>query len=233
MLKSAAFLVVPGAMGGLGLLYDPGSFPNGQPVWEKAHLVEVGVVFDEEAVRAALPSGLEPNQRFTGGIAIYSDPGNQDIALPDGGYVWIDVDYQAGARYIVRSLTDAGSPPSLAIDPDKSVTHHVSEVTGDGLLRADVMAGREGSLELVVQPILNTCQTGLQSLSQLTFASDPDGHLRIAPNQIAGAWCDADVVSADVIAATDDALGTLAPKQILWAGVAVPLGPNPFVASSQ
>ena len=233
MLKSAAFLVVPGAMGGLGLLYDPGSFPGGQPVWEKAHLVEVGVVFDEEAVRAALPPSLEPSQGFTGGIGIYSSPGDQDNALPDGGYVWIDVDYQTGTRYIVRSLSEAGAHPDIATDPDKLVAHLAAEETSDGLLRADIMAGSEGGLDLIVQPILNTCQTGLEALSQRTFASGLKGRLQTAPNQIVETWCDADVVSADVTALPHDVLSTLEPKQILWAGVAVPLGPSPLDTHSE
>ncbi len=171
MLKSAAFLVVPGVMGGIGLLYDPGGFPDGQPAWEKAHLVEVGVIFDEEAVRSALPSGLEPTQRFTGGIAVYSNLGDRGIVVPSDGYVWIDLDYQAGARYIVRSFSTAGPQPDSAAHPDMLAKRHVDEETGDGPLRADVMAGSQGGLDLVVQPILRTCQTGFASLSQSSKAA--------------------------------------------------------------
>jgi hypothetical protein len=219
MLKTAALVAVPGALGGLGLLYESEAGPPGSLQYPAMHLVEVGVAFDEADVRALLPEGLIPVTGFTGGLALYTSDHPASGHMSAGGYLWIDVDYRGTARYVVRSFaaTDpSGETPTLIkATPDESAPD---------LLQA--LAGSEeiGGLELSVGSALNSCRTGPAEVSPQVFASGPDGSLRVAPTPIIAAWCQADARSVRVMPGTEHALPGLEPERVLWAMVATPLG---------
>jgi hypothetical protein len=104
MLKTSVFLVVAGALGGLSLLYNPSPYSFRPLQHRGSQLVEVGVAFDEAAVRALLPEGLTPASGFTGGFALYKTDDQSAAAGTPSGYIWFDVSYRGTARYIVTSF---------------------------------------------------------------------------------------------------------------------------------
>jgi hypothetical protein len=122
-MKAAAVIAVSSVMGGAGLLYGPEGPSSPWSPYERAYAVEVGVVFEEAAVRNALPAGLDPAPGLTGGIAVYG--GEEGLALSplSTGHVWIDTVEEvsgATARYMVTGFTTDSSErasPSLWMSP--------------------------------------------------------------------------------------------------------------------
>src|SRR5262249_40523092 len=57
-----------------------------------ANLVLIGVVWDEGAVRKALPLGITPVKEMTGGINIYQTEKAYVIGTYQSAYFWVDIE---------------------------------------------------------------------------------------------------------------------------------------------
>src|SRR5947209_467211 len=64
------------------------------PPYEVTGMTGVGisVVWDEAAIRKALPPGIEPAKGMTGGIAIYSVQRGNAIAPYSAAYLYVDIE---------------------------------------------------------------------------------------------------------------------------------------------
>jgi hypothetical protein len=184
-----------------------------------SHLVEVGVAFDEAAVRALLPEGLTPARGFTGGFALYKTDDQSAAAATPSGYIWFDVSYRGTARYIVRSFVageQTNEPLILAeATPDESDPDLLHHIVGSQAFRG---------LELVVKATPESCRAGMAEVSAQVFVLGRDGSLGVAQSPIIADWCEAEVHFVRMMAEPEEALDGLVPLRVLWAGVARPLG---------
>lgn len=215
MPKIAAFLVVPGALGGAALLHDPVEGPLAS---QRAQLIEVGVTFDEEAVRNLLPTGFTPSGTFTGGLALYMSPDGLDGDPATQGYVWIDINYRGNARYVVQSF-----PPAAQRSESTSAMQAAYRSSEAEVIEAGVGTEVGGGLAVAIKPLPATCRAGLAQASPYVFLEDPSGTARLTHSPVFSRWCDAELVALDLQAATDDSLSWLEPRQVNWVGLATPL----------
>ncbi len=182
---------------------------------------DVGVTFDEEAVRAALPASLEPVEGFTGGLSIYITP-HGSFAPYSAGYLWIDVAGHNGTdggpgRYMVRGFYSSNFPEDIAQAEIVLGEGRISEENGT----IHAVAGPSGStaIEIVMTPVIEDCANGLSAVSNYLFGGNQDGSAEVMHIPVVFDWCDAEVASATITAPDDDVLSALMPKEILWGGV--------------
>ncbi|HVG47334.1 MAG TPA: hypothetical protein VM899_04255 [Rubellimicrobium sp.] len=216
MLKIAAFLAVPGALGGLTLLHDPTGGPS---VRQGTHLIEVGVTFDEAAVRDILPAGFTPASTFTGGLGLFVDQSGPDAGAAAQGYVWIDVNYRGTARYVVRSFPSAAQPNGA--EPNVVTAAYHGPETGN----IEVVTGSEaqGGFVVAVEPLPATCRAGLAQATPYVFAQGSRGRIGLTLSPVYTRWCDAKLLALDIGASADDALSRLELLEVNWVGLATPL----------
>lgn len=231
MLKPIAILTVSGTLGGVGLYYEGGGRPAAPEPLLAPYLVEVGVVFPEAAVRAALPQGIEPAPGFTGGIAVY---GGQEghAGLPHAaGYVWLDVEAGEGlTRYRLKGFTSEAYEDTSTAALDASSTRLLSELGRRDILHVVTWPDQVSGLELVVSPSSEPCSP--VSRAQNLIAEDPatEGQGMIVMPVLAG-WCvtEAEVAVARITAPPGHPLRPFVPQQVLWAEIARPVGEAPHL----
>ncbi len=232
MPKFVIVLAVPGVVAGLSLLnaWDvPGHEHSAEP---EVRLIEIGLAFDGDAVRAALPQGLEPAEGLTGGVAVYFVTDGQTVAPQSSGYVWIDVKHGPRARYMLRSflseVTIAGSDERSERLRASLVADRLGSGAVDGVAEATryalAVTSGPARLDLVVDPAPGACSVGTTPLTEYLFASGADGGLELLRNPFTTGWCEAHVTAAGATAPIGDVLEPFAPERVLWAGVATPLG---------
>jgi hypothetical protein len=199
----------------------------------EVRLIEIGLTFDREAVRAALPDGLEPAEGFTGGVAVYFVADGPIIVPQSAGYVWVDVKYGHNARYILRSFHSEATTQGAGERSDAlvaslaagSVTPAAPGGEAAGATRyAVAVTSDPARLDVVIDPVPEACSPQIVGLSQYLFASGTDAGLEVPGGPFAADWCEAHVASVGVTAPVRSVLGPFEPERILWAGVATPLG---------
>lgn len=231
MLKIAAAVAVPTALGGATLLYAPSETGSEDFLYQEAYIVEVGVFFDEAAVRAALPEGLEPVADFTGGIAIYGGEESgrlRSLSPLSAGYVWIDLAPLQGAdqaptRYMLTSLASSNDSVAPALPLDSAVLAEEHGTAGEGLLRAVAQPGPGTTLELTVRLPATPCVSGFTEAGGDLLTLAGDERLGLIDMPVVMDHCPAEALSARVEAPSGNILQNFNPRQILWATVAAPL----------
>lgn len=222
MLKPAAILAASGTLGGVSLYYSGGGDPTGQAPDLGAYLVEVGVVFPEAAIRAALPEGVEPTPGFTGGIAVHGDKAPWAAS---SGHVWLDVQTEDGpARYLLVASASQDNKDGSKLTQGALGFHGTSE--GD-ILHVMTWPDAVSSLELFVRAEPVACSHGREAdtdVRTVSFTGAPAA--REAPS-ITG-WCrmEAEAAVARVTAPPGHPLRPFIPSQVLWAEIMIPPGPG-------
>lgn len=238
MLKTAAIVAIPSVLGGVGLLFSPGEMLTRQSPYQSAYAVEVGMVFDERAVRGALPKGFKPAPGFTGGIAIYGGDEGWALSPMSTGHVWIDVVEKASgsaARYMLTSFASEGAEGRSTIPSDVATLGETHELDDDGFLHILAWPDRVSTLELVVKPSTGPCTARDSAERQDLLTSGPGGSLGVIHMPAALDWCDmeADVGWASVTAPFGHVLRPFVPQQVLWAQIAQPLDAGLSAAVSE
>lgn len=245
MSKSIAVIAVivviaaPGLLGGISMLLDPNQPPSvqspyqssGQSPYQESYILEVGVTFEEAAVRAALPEGLEPVAGSTGGIAIYGgEQGEKLRGLSPllAGYVWIDLAQPPGsnatpARYMLTSLAPADLGAMSTAQSDGAVLGEAHGIAEDSFLRAVARSGPGTALELMARLPSSDCSSGFTEGGGDLLTLGSDKELGLIDMPVVLDHCPAEALSARVEAPSEHVLAALAPKHILWASVAIPL----------
>lgn len=185
----------------------------------------VGVTFDGEAVRAALPASLEPAEGFTGGLSIYTTPYGS-LAPYTAGYLWIDVAGHDGSdggagRYMVRGYYSENFHQAADIAQAEVVLGEGRISEENGTIHA--VAGPPGSsvIEIVMTPTTEGCATGLAVVANYLFEGNEEGSAEVMYIPVVLDWCDAEVASVTISAPDDEVLSALVPREILWGGVEV------------
>ncbi len=160
MLKSVAVLAVPSVLSGVGLLYGPDGAPSPWSPYERAYAAEVGVAFEEAAVRAVLPEGYEPAPGFTGGIAIFGGEEGWTLSPLSTGHVWIDVVEEVSgdpARYMLTGFASESREGTSTIPLDVAALGETHELDGEGVLRILAWPDRVTTLSLVMKASTADC----------------------------------------------------------------------------
>jgi hypothetical protein len=186
--------------------------------------IGVNVVFDAAAVRRVLPPGIEPVDEMTGGINLYNAEEGYGLTPFSAFYIYVNIkgfDSAGGTkgRWTLQGVYGPETKVSEAIrkyhgwpvraGESRRVTKDASTV-GMGTL-----AGQE-VVRLVVTPKPTTCKSVAGILNEL---SQLDTTREIVFWQItyAGELCEADPVSAEIMAPAGDPLHPLKPVKILGA----------------
>lgn len=211
------------AMGVLALASTGGAAasdaPNGPFLAVGGLVVEVGLSFDEAAVRAALPEGLKPAEGFTGGIDIYSADHGWGIAPYSAGYLWIDLadhpspDGTAG-RYMVMGFYSEKFRAIAALHQDVIVDGSGTLTETDGTIVGS--AGPDGAevFRLSVKVDQTKCFTAVEGMGDYIWKAAAGFTVMHIPTVFDG--CEAQPLSVEVLA-KDGPLAGLKPTAMLWA----------------
>ncbi len=173
--------------------------------------VEINVVWDEAAVRKALPRGIEPVKEVTGGINIYSVERGNVVAPYSAAYFYVDVEgfdspdgvkgrwMLAGAYGPDPKTSEAlrqynglpVRPGSSRIESTADGKHAVGTVNGHDVITADF------------KPVPGSCQPAAVRLNYVALA--PQGEQpEVNHIPFVGEICKAEPVSAKIVAPSGD-----------------------------
>ncbi len=184
----------------------------------------IGITLNEAAVRAALPSGLEPAEGITGGINVYTSKGGDGVAAYARTYVWVDLqgfDSVDGnkARYILWSATSTG--------PDKLKKVGYLEVQGDTSLskKGNAVSGTltvAGSTALTAAIELAEGPKCGPVVGSLNYPSQPDGAQGLVISQFTylATGCAATPVAVELAVEKAHPLSAFKPEKLVWAAFA-------------
>ncbi len=183
----------------------------------------IGVTLDEEAVRAALPEGLEPAEGMTGGVNLYTSTGGEGVDPYDRCYVWVDLvgfDSITGnkGRYIlwIAGTSHLGKMERLGYRAEAGET----AVTINGTsASATTSVGGEEVITAMVEFPDDACGPARGSLNYPSVPVGADG-MPVTQYLFAAEICGATPVSVEFSAPADHTLSTLKPELAGWAAVA-------------
>lgn len=182
-------------------------------------LIEVGIAFDEAAVRAALPKGLEPAEGFTGGVDIYTVGYGWGTGPYTAGYVWLDLAGPPGptgapARYMVRGYYSVRFYPSEEFDVIVPGSSSLKETDGEFV----ATAGPEGQVVLsaTLKGDSSKCISGASGMDEYVWGEE-SGSLLVTYIPAVGDVCEATPLAVEIATDKDSALAGLTPKELLWA----------------
>lgn len=195
------------------------------PPWQ-VHVSDyliVGVVWNETAIRKALPPGIKAVAGMTGGIAVYKSDGGYGISPYDSAYGYVDIegfDTAQGAkgRWILQGLYGPDEKVAAAIRVAYGWAVRAGEVT-----LTETMRGRRGVASIGGRDVLDV-ELNLSALpcSAVGGINHYVGGTAAKPlvNQIpfTGQWCGGEPVKANVVAPADDPFAALVPVKVIWAG---------------
>ena len=180
------------------------------------HVIEIGIAFDEAAVRAALPKGLEPAEGFTGGVDIYNVGYGWGVGAYSAGYVWLDLAGPPGpggapVRYIVRGyFSHLFYPFDVLVQGGSTLEESNGVFTGT--------AGPEGSVALraVIKGDSSKCNLGASGMDDYVWGHE-SGSFMVTHIPAVGDVCEAAPIKVEIATDKDPALAGLTPKELLWA----------------
>jgi hypothetical protein len=186
--------------------------------------VFVGVVWDEPAIRTALPSGVRPVAGMTGGINVYQVAQGHVIGPYQSAYLWVDVEgYDAApampARWMLAGVYGPDPKTAKALSQYYNLPVRIGssrfESTAQGKRAIATLNGRD-ILNVEIKSRSDDGSVGtflLHYLSQLA----PNGELIV--NQIPGVarTREAEVIAVSIDAPSGDLFASFPIKQTAWA----------------
>jgi hypothetical protein len=180
------------------------------------HII-VGVVWDETAVRRALPAWVTPVEGMTGAINIYQAERGYGLTPYQSAYFWVDVegyDSPSGVkgRWMLQGVYGPDEKTSAALKqysglPVRNGTSRF-EQTSEGKAAIGTVNGQD-FVTVVIKPS-NECEAGAVTLNYPTTK----GLIEIPA---AGTVCKAEPVSATVHAPKGDPFAAFTPLKVTWA----------------
>jgi len=220
---TTAAIVAVFVAGGTVAQADDGKVPP--PPWQVqvSDYLIVGVVWNEAAIRKALPPGIKAVAGMTGGIAVYKSDGGYGISPYDSAYGYVDIegfDTAQGAkgRWILQGIYGPEEKMAAAIRSAYGWSVRAGEVT-----LTETTRGRRGVAAIggrdVLDVELNLSALPCSAVGGINHYVSGTAAKPIV-NQIpfAGQWCGGEPVKANVVASADDPFATFVPAKILWAG---------------
>jgi hypothetical protein len=212
------------------------------PPYQLAGLSGVGisVVWDEAAVRKALPPGVQPAKGMTGGITIYAVPRGYAITPYSAAYLYVDVegfDSPEGikGRWMLAGVY--GPQPKTAATLTKYYGFPLRtgearlEPIADGKRAVGILNGQD-VVAAEIKSVPNGCAPGAVQLNYLSLLRETE---QVVVNTIpfAGDFCKADLVSAKITAPSGDAFSSFPIAKLISAsefsnGAATFTAPRPI-----
>jgi hypothetical protein len=190
-----------------------------------ANGVGVGVVWDEAAIRKALPPGIEPVKGMTGGINIYSAERGYPMGPYSAVYFYVDIegfDSPEGikGRWMLAGVYGPEAKTSAALKafyglPVRPGTSRV-EPTADGKRAIGSVNGQDfvtAEIKLVPGP----CKAGDALLNYVSLSPQAEG-ISVIKIPFVGDSCKAEPVSAKVTAASGDPFSAYPISKVIRAG---------------
>lgn len=180
--------------------------------------VIVGVVWDEKAVRKALPSWVVPAQGMTGAINIYSATGGYGLTPFQSAYFWIDIegfDSVSGikGRWMLHGVYGPQEKTVVAMRdwegfPVRNGTARI-ESTAEGK-RAIGTVDNHDFVSVEIKSTPGACEPGAVTINYLTRKG-------LVEVPAAGEVCKAEPVLVQVHARPGDPFAEFQPLKTLWA----------------
>jgi len=218
---AAALCVAGASAAGAGSPY-----PEPPYMIAKADLISVAITLDEDAVRDALPEGVEPVDGITGGINIYRSRNGYGLGPYSAGYVWVDIegfDSPDGTkgRWILKAVH--GPAPHVAEAQWSQygipTTPGSAELAfGSSFARGTAMKDGAPIAEVAVSVKAEECGP---AAGALYYPSLPSEGEIIVVNEIpwAAEFCPAEPDSVESDAGAGGYFEGFAPESVTWAGV--------------
>lgn len=192
--------------------------PSAAPPYVVAgtHHVVVAVVWDEAAIRRALPAGVEPVPAMTGAINLYQADRGYGIGPYQGVYFWVDVegfDSPSGVkgRWMLAGAYSEGTAAAFGEHFRLPVRVGGSRlVATDGGLRA---VGEAAGRDVVTVDVRRRDEPCAEAAVALFYPS-PAGLIEIP---FVGTMCAADAVRVAVQAPPGDPFAAFVPVEVLGA----------------
>ena len=180
------------------------------------HII-VGVVWEEAAVRRALPAWVTPVEGMTGAINIYQAERGYGLTPYQSAYFWVDVegyDSPSGVkgRWMLQGVYGPDDKTSAALKeysglPVRNGTSRF-EQTAEGKSAIGTLNGRD-FVTVLIKPS-NECEASAVTLNYLTATG-------VTEIPAAGTVCKAEPVSATVDAPKGDPFAAFKVAKVIWA----------------
>jgi hypothetical protein len=189
-----------------------------------ANGVSIGVVWDEGSIRKALPPGVEPVKGMTGGINIYSAEHGYVIGPYSAAYFYVDVEgfdspegikgrWMLAGVYGPQPITSAalktygGFPVRLGtsrMEPAADGKRAIGTVNGQDFVTAEF------------KPVPGACEAATALLNYVSLSPETK-QVTVTKIPFVGDRCKAELVSAKITAASDDAFAAYSISKAIWA----------------
>jgi hypothetical protein len=173
--------------------------------------VTVNIVWDEAAIRKALPPGIEPVKGMTGGINIYSVERGYVIGHYSAAYFWVDIegfDTPEGikGRWMLAGVYGPQPKTSAALEsynwlPVRPGSSRL-EVTADGKRAVGTVNGQD-FVTAEIKTVPGSCEPAAILLNYVVQSPDTK-QLGVNRIPVVTDGCKAELVSAKVTAASGD-----------------------------
>jgi len=180
--------------------------------------VIVGVVWDEVAIRKALPSWITPVEGMTGAINIYQAERGYGLTPYQSAYFWVDVegfDSPSGVkgRWMLQGVYGPQEKTSIALRewegfPVRNGTSRF-EATAEGKRAMGTVNGQD-FVTVEIKSVPGSCEPGSVTLNYPTRK----GLIEIPAT---GDVCKAEPVSVEVTARPGDPFAAFRPVKVVWA----------------
>ncbi len=186
--------------------------------------VGISVVWDEAAIRKALPPNIQPVKGMTGGITIYKADKGYVIGPYSAAYLYVDVEgfnspEGIKGRWMLAGVygPQAKTSEALATYYGLPVRNGTSrqEATVDGTRAVGTVDGKD-VVTAEVKPLPGSCKAAAISLNYLS-KSPKSGDISVLQIPFVGDACGAEVISAKVTAPADDPFGKFSIAKVVGA----------------
>jgi hypothetical protein len=174
------------------------------------NIVTVNVVWDDAAVRKALPRGIEPVKGMTGGINIYNTERGYVVGPYSAAYFWVDIegfDSPEGikGRWMLAGVYGPGPKTTAAFQangfPVRSGTSRFESIA-DGKRAIGTVSGQD-FVTAEIKSVPGSCEAGSVLLNYISMSPQAK-QLVVTHIPVVGDFCKADTVSAKITAAPGD-----------------------------
>ena len=180
------------------------------------HII-VGVVWEEAAIRKALPAWVTPVEGMTGAINIYQAERGYGLTPYQSAYFWVDVEgYDSASgvkgRWMLQGIYGPDEKTSAALKeyiglPVRNGTSRI-EQTAEGKTAVGTVNGQD-FVTVSIKPS-NECEAGAVTLNYLSQTG-------LTEIPAAGTVCKAEPISATVHAAKGDPFSAFKVAKVIWA----------------
>jgi hypothetical protein len=189
-----------------------------------ANFVSLGVVWDEAAIRKALPPGIAPVKEMTGGVNIYQTGGSYPFGPYQAAYFWVDIqgfDSPDGTRgrWMLAAVYGPEQRLPVALNeynglPARLGTSRI-EPTAQGKRATGTILGRD-FITVEIKSFPGECQAAAGTLNYPGISSKTK---QLVVNEIpyVAEACKAEPVSVDINAPAGDPFSTYPIAKVVWA----------------